>query len=42
VSTASRRYSTELGEFDAYYDWMHHGESGTLLYLIGMADPDSL
>lgn len=37
---------TEYGqihrEFDAYYDWMHHGESSALFYLIGMADPASL
>ena len=37
---------TEYGqiyrEFDAYYDWMHHGESSKLFYLLGMADPASL
>lgn len=36
---------TEYGqvhrEFDGYYDWMHHGESLTLLYLLGLADPTS-
>ncbi|NUP98948.1 MAG: hypothetical protein HUU35_03720 [Armatimonadetes bacterium] len=26
-------------EFDAYYDWMHHGESYTYLYFLGLADP---
>ncbi len=34
---------TEYGqvwrEFDAYYDWMHHGESSTYIYYLGMADP---
>jgi hypothetical protein len=34
---------TEYGqvhrEFDAYYDWMHHGESYTYLYYLGMANP---
>ncbi len=35
-------YGQVYREFDAYYDWMHHGESSALFYLIGMADPDSL
>jgi hypothetical protein len=34
---------TEYGqvhrEFDAYYDWMHHGESYTYTYYLGLADP---
>lgn len=34
---------TEYGqvwrEYDAYYDWMHHGESSTYLYYLGMANP---
>jgi len=25
--------------YDAYYDWMHHGESSTYIYYLGMADP---
>lgn len=29
-------------EFDASYDWMHHGESSLLFYLLGLADPTSL
>ena len=37
---------TEYGqiyrEFDAYYDWMHHGESYLYLYFLGLADPSSL
>jgi len=34
---------TEYGqvhrEYDGYYDWMHHGESSTYIYYLGMADP---
>jgi hypothetical protein len=34
---------TEFGqvyrEYDAYYDWMHHGESNLLLYFFGLTDP---
>jgi hypothetical protein len=34
---------TEFGqvyrEYDAYYDWMHHGESNQLLYGFGLTDP---
>jgi hypothetical protein len=34
---------TEYGqihrEFDAYYDWMHHGESSIYLYFLALADP---
>lgn len=34
---------TEYGqiyrEFDAYYDWMHHGESYLYFYFLGLADP---
>lgn len=37
---------TEYGqlhrEFDASYDWMHHGESSNLFYLLGLADPTRL
>jgi len=35
---------TEYGqihrEFDAYYDWMHHGESNLFFYFLGLADPN--
>jgi hypothetical protein len=35
---------TEYGqihrEYDAYYDWMHHGESNLFLYFLGLADPN--
>jgi hypothetical protein len=37
---------TEYGqiyrEFDAYYDWMHHGESSIYFYYYGLADPTVL
>jgi len=37
---------TEYGqiyrEFDAYYDWMHHGESYIYTYYYGLADPTVL
>jgi hypothetical protein len=37
---------TEYGqihdEFDAYYDWMHHGEGYLFQYFLGLADPTSL
>jgi hypothetical protein len=40
---AVTRQFTEYGqvykEFDAYYDWMHHGESYTYFYFFGLADP---
>jgi len=26
-------------EFDGYYDWMHHGESYTYIYYLGLANP---
>ena len=32
-------YGQVYREFDAYYDWMHHGESYTYLYYFGLADP---
>ena len=33
------RYGQIYDEFDAYYDWMHHGESYTYFYFFGLADP---
>ena len=33
------RYGQVYKEFDAYYDWMHHGESYTNFYFFGLADP---
>ncbi len=39
------RQFTEYGqihdEFDAHYDWMHHGESYTYFYFFGLANPTS-
>jgi hypothetical protein len=32
-------YGTVHREFDAYYDWMHHGESSIYFYYYGLADP---
>ena len=32
-------YGQVHNEFDAYYDWMHHGESYTYFYFFGLADP---
>lgn len=29
-------------EFDAYYDWMHHGESSQAMYYLALADAGSL
>lgn len=32
-------YGQVWREFDAYYDWMHHGESSIYFYYYGLADP---
>ena len=32
-------YGQVYREFDAHYDWMHHGESSIYLYYFGLADP---
>jgi hypothetical protein len=32
-------YGQIYQEFDAYYDWMHHGESSIYFYYFGLADP---
>jgi hypothetical protein len=51
VDTAARRcwegvtqqftqYGQVWREFDAYYDWMHHGESSLLFYFFGLARPE--
>jgi hypothetical protein len=34
-------YGQVYREFDAYYDWMHHGESSLLFYYFGLSDPKS-
>lgn len=36
------QYGQVEREFDAYYDWMHHGEGSLLLYHLGLADPSRL
>lgn len=35
------RYGQVYHEFDAYYDWMHHGESYTYLHYLALSNPDS-
>ena len=35
-------YGQVYREFDAYYDWMHHGESYIYIYYFGLADPTVL
>jgi hypothetical protein len=32
-------YGQVWREFDAFYDWMHHGESSIMLYYFGLANP---
>jgi len=39
VTRQFTRYGQVHKEFDAYYDWMHHGESYTNFYFFGLADP---
>ena len=39
VTRQFTRYGQVHDEFDAYYDWMHHGESYTYFYFFGLADP---
>jgi len=39
VTRQFTRYGLVHREFDAYYDWMHHGESYTYFYFFGLADP---
>ncbi|MBW7462325.1 hypothetical protein K0U00_50565, partial [Paenibacillus sepulcri] len=36
------QYGQISREFDAYYDWMHHGEGYLYLYFLGLADPGYL
>ena len=33
------QYGQVYREFDAYYDWMHHGESSIYFYYFGLAQP---
>ncbi len=39
VTRQFTEYGTVWREFDAYYDWMHHGESSIYFYYFGLADP---
>jgi hypothetical protein len=39
VTRQFTKYGQVYKEFDAYYDWMHHGESYTYFYFFGLADP---
>jgi hypothetical protein len=39
VTRQFTRYGQVYREFDAYYDWMHHGESYVNFYFFGLADP---
>lgn len=39
VTRQFTQYGQVWREFDAYYDWMHHGESSIYLYFFGLADP---
>ena len=39
VTRQFTKYGQIYNEFDAYYDWMHHGESSTNFYFFGLADP---
>ena len=41
VTRQFTRYGQIYNEFDAHYDWMHHGESYTSFYFFGLADPAS-
>ena len=40
VTRQFTQYGQVHNEFDAYYDWMHHGESNLYIYYFGLADPD--
>jgi hypothetical protein len=42
ITRQFREYGQIYREFDAYYDWMHHGESSLLFYYFGLTDPDDL
>ena len=39
VTIQFTEYGQIVDEFDAGYDWMHHGESYTNFYFFGLADP---
>jgi hypothetical protein len=33
------QYGQVADEWDAHYDWMHHGESSQFIYYLGLSDP---
>lgn len=39
VTRQFTKYGQVYDEFDAGYDWMHHGESYTYFYFFGLTDP---
>ncbi|MCD6520073.1 MAG: hypothetical protein J7M05_09155 [Anaerolineae bacterium] len=39
VTKQFTEYGQIYREFDAHYDWMHHGESSIYFYYFGLADP---
>lgn len=41
VTRQFTRYGQIHNEFDAHYDWMHHGESYTYFYFFGLSNPTS-
>ena len=41
VTRQFTQYGQIHDEFDAHYDWMHHGESYTNFYFFGLSDPTS-
>jgi len=41
VTRQFTRYGQVHDEFDAHYDWMHHGESYTYFYFFGLSNPHS-
>lgn len=41
VTRQFTQYGQIHNEFDAHYDWMHHGESYTAFYFFGLASPYS-
>ncbi|MCJ8330103.1 MAG: hypothetical protein HRT89_05520 [Lentisphaeria bacterium] len=41
VTNQFTKYGQIHDEYDAYYDWLHHGESSTYLYYLGMSDPNN-
>ena len=42
ITSQWTEYGQIYREFDAYYDWMHHGEAYLYHYFFGLTKPDSL